>query len=364
MATLLYTRTEPLIDKLFEYNLLDQDKLDHLFCSNFVFNSMFKNSIGVDRSIDSPLNYVNVPIPTLRSVDSNIGTHLDERAQYFWSLNKPLKVLWSGGIDSTSILVALMRTNSKWYESLQVITAHNEYSLFAEKYLEPKNCLINMEDNKEVLRDMDFYDKNSIYINGECADQLFGYNYGAMIYKNQFRFWKYADIQKFIIDYTWPKIINTQYINNKTTNDMILSWLDDFVARAPFEIKTGNDFAWWCNFALRWHDKMAFKYVGKVGTPKINTVMNCFFATDNFQLWSMINHDAKFEDINQWKTYKQPLKNYIHEFTGDDDYRVNMIKVNSPYSQHEHKIEYCDDQDHIYTNYNDIPKEILKLVIK
>jgi hypothetical protein len=382
MATLLYYEPWEIIPQLEKYQLVSQDNIDDMisayFLSFFVDN---KFSRGIDRSIDFPLNLPSSPIPEIKNVDSNIGTHLETRARYFWSLNKPIVVLWSGGIDSTAALIALMKTNSNWQESLRIVTDKTtEYPLFYNRYIKPANVLIS-NTNTEILRDINFYDANNIYINGELADQLFGQSFAKVPYGKEIRFWTLDNICELFINYMWKDIElgsdngNTQISwpvtkfdyrsNEKQTKDMILSWVYKFASRAPFKITNGNDFLWWCNFVLRWHEKKVFKYVAKLGSSSIYSYMYPFFDTEDLQIWSMTNHDKKFGNLEDWKTYKQPLKDYIYEFTGDADYRDNMIKVGSNYARGNYIIRYCDTEftSPVGISYDMIPKEVFENVI-
>ncbi len=49
-----------------------------------------------------------------------------------------------------------------------------------------------------------------------------------------------------------------------------------------------------------------------------------FFKTDDFQLWSMNNHENKIKDT--WTSYKFIAKEYIHQFFPDEDYLLNKEK--------------------------------------
>ena len=49
-----------------------------------------------------------------------------------------------------------------------------------------------------------------------------------------------------------------------------------------------------------------------------------FFNTDDFQKWSIVNHDVKHGGT--WKTYKQPAKDYINKYIKDETYRKNKTK--------------------------------------
>jgi len=390
MNTVFYYQHQKMLDTLRQYNLLPQNKIDDMFCA-YYFNSYLSRKIrksndmvgqGFDRTVSMPINLPYEPIPQLKSVSQNIDIHLDERAQYFWNLNKPLVVLWSGGIDSTAVLVALMRTNPKWYESLKIISHNTEYPLFHDKFLKNKDCIIPI-DNQSQLTNINFYDKDAIYINGECGDFIFG---ACQFFDPPLK-WTHHTIdystRKHIIDDVWvSRDLSNQYSrlfkdyanNENNTKDMLASWFDDYISRSPIEIKTGNDLNWWLNFGLRWHEKTTFKFTGKIGS---NLNMNAFFNCDNLQLWAINNTDPRYRGAGDteetWKMYKKPLKDYIYQYTNDPDYRDNKMKKNSIYGNTKiHKIIYLDNKHtiinpHYYNNqYNNIinlPIDYLKEII-
>jgi hypothetical protein len=378
-----------MLNDLNRYNLLPKNKIDDMFCA-YYFNSYLSRKFrksndmagqGFDRTVPMSINLPYAPIPKLKSVESDIGIHLDSRAEYFWSLKKPLVMLWSGGIDSTAVLVALMRTNSKWYESLKIISHNTEYPLFHDKFLKNKDCIISI-DNESQLTNINFYDKDAIYINGECGDFIFGASQ-VFIPKWTHQNVDYYITRKHIIDDVWvSRDLSNQYSrlfkdyanNENNTKDMLASWFDDYISRSPIEIKTGNDLNWWLNFGLRWHEKITFKYTGKTGS---NVNMNAFYNCDDLQLCTINNTDPRYrgagDNEETWKMYKKPLKDYIYQYTNDPDYRDNKMKTNSIYGNTKiHKIIYLDNKHtiinpHYYNNtYNNIinlPIDYLKEII-
>ena len=70
----------------------------------------------------------------------------------------------------------------------------------------------------------------------------------------------------------------------------------------PVEIETIFDLFWWCNFCFKWQDvdsRMIFTFSD---TSDWRSTIS-FFNTENFQKWSIVNHD-----VNEWwhltDTYK------------------------------------------------------------
>ena len=52
-----------------------------------------------------------------------------------------------------------------------------------------------------------------------------------------------------------------------------------------------------------------------------------FFMTNDFELWSLNNHDKKIRDT--WESYKWPCKEIIYRFTKDADYFESKTKHGS-----------------------------------
>ena len=55
--------------------------------------------------------------------------------------------------------------------------------------------------------------------------------------------------------------------------------------------------------------------------------MISFFNSEDFQRWSIVNHDLKHKGT--WKTYKWPSKEFIYEYNRDDNYLNNKTKETS-----------------------------------
>jgi hypothetical protein len=61
----------------------------------------------------------------------------------------------------------------------------------------------------------------------------------------------------------------------------------------------------------------------------VDTYFQHFFATAEFQKWSMANKDGKIGST--WKSYKLAAKKLIYEFNGDRDYFEHKVKSGSLY---------------------------------
>merc|ERR1719330_2134508 len=77
-----------------------------------------------------------------------------------------------------------------------------------------------------------------------------------------------------------------------------------------------------------------------------------FYQHVSFQQWSFVpaNHLAKMPDRSVFSTYKDPLKAYILQFTGDRSYYETKLKEGSLWRVHdasEHVIMGIDDRMNI-----------------
>ena len=117
--TLVKTKASRL--ELENYNPLDLDNLldyrslhlGELF-GNFIYSLtiLVDNYNPYDRTGEhNTLNVDYTPIPQIpKNWNRDFSDICDERAQELWDLGKPLRVWWSGGIDSSTTLTALIKT--------------------------------------------------------------------------------------------------------------------------------------------------------------------------------------------------------------------------------------------------------------
>ncbi len=92
------------------------------------------------------------------------------------------------------------------------------------------------------------------------------------------------------------------------------------------------DFYWWIQFTLKWQDA-SFKYFRSsdcLFTAEDFNNLKSFYRTDDFQRWSIVNHDLKMKN-NDLKTFKYPLREFIYKFNNDTDYFKNKKAGPSAY---------------------------------
>ena len=121
-------------------------------------------------------------------------------------------------------------------------------------------------------------------------------------------------------DKTMVEMSDDNFLKKK---EQIFEILSEHVDTAPIEIDTIFDLFWWMNFCFKWQDVDIRMILTYTTTSHWQSTLS-FFNTENFQRWSIVNHDIKHGGT--WETYKQPAKEYINKYIKDETYRKNKTK--------------------------------------
>lgn len=243
------------------------------------------------------------PIPKFEVSTVTFDEHCDRRADELFqkSLERDCKInlMWSGGVDSTTALVAFLR-HPRAHERLNIVMSKKsigEYPSFYFNFIKDKLRHAIVEDPKTQLSALD------INITGEIGDQLFG---SAAILEAA----KYGRLE----------IPFRDYFSRRFLDEM-----EPQILHSPVEIKTVFDMMWWMNFSLKFQNVQLRIYPSVM--MSYGSITH-FFETDYFQIWSMNNHDKKIKGSDM-KSYKYIAKDYIYSLTKDSLYRDHKMKVGS-----------------------------------
>lgn len=303
------------------------------------------NLINLNVSLVDRLDYVKCPynfklyepfkMPTdLSNFDMTYEQCCEKRAwemvDFSRKMNKPITVFWSGGIDSTLVLISLMKVLSDQELKDRVIVSMSPHSIYEnpEFYnnFVRKKCNINSSINFNKM-----LDKSTIVLGGEHNDQLFGSDLVA-------QFLSFNNFTTLTQPYNRDIIVNF-LINKKMSPAAANVWfdlVDDHIKTvAPCEVKTHFDFFWWLNFCFKWQS-VYFRILARI-SPVHQHLVNQefvdnyffhFFTTDYFQKWSMTT-DPSNKINHEWKTYKQEAKRVIYNFDGNESYFKHKTKKGS-----------------------------------
>lgn len=226
-----------------------------------------------------------------------------------------LRLLWSGGIDSTCVAVALLIELNDDLDTLEIAytkESRDEYPLFHDLLVERGVKMVLVKTAFEALT------ASALNVTGEHGDQVFG----SMLA---------ADIAAADLRQPWteviPKVIDTK-IEAKGRKAM-LAWMEPQLKAAPVPIETAFEWLWWANFSMKWQavSERMVAPVGDKARARIAPMMRHFFQTDDFQRWALANPDQKIRET--WSSYKWPLKDIIYTFTQDPVYRDTKEKERS-----------------------------------
>ena len=260
------------------------------------------------------------PIPQPQNIQTPLARLCDQRAAEIVRLsrsqNKPIRMLWSGGIDSTSACIALLKQLADEPDRLEIAyspRSRGEYWSFFWK-------IVRRHPKKRKIRHIkDALTADALIVTGEHGDQIFGsiklLNLHPKVYNNKW-------------EEEFPKILS-KHLASSNRIEVMLNYLQPQFQASPVPIQTLYDLLWWMNFSMKWQS-VALRMPGILEQQKFHSIENQihhFFQTPDFQLWSMANPDKKIKD--SWTTYKWPLKDYIFDFTNDNKFYQKKEKVPS-----------------------------------
>lgn len=222
--------------------------------------------------------------------------------------NKILYLFFSGGVDSTALVIAFIKVCCGDYKNICVVYSKHsveENSTFVE-FLK-KNKIPMKEELPGYALDVSYQTamEDGYAVDGNCADQLFGQ--GNL--NNKF-----------------PELYHKGWH----------SWIESDIAIQQFEeafdyynlpIKTFGEFAWATNFLLKYN---YVKHTDVLMFGKLSRNKFVFYDTTDFQDWSVSNFDILHKYPQHIpKYYKRELKEYIYSFNKDKSYLNNKGKFGS-----------------------------------
>ncbi len=283
--------------------------------------------IPVDRSASLPSPGLRMavldPLPDATGFASGFDALCHARARAILAEDREIAVFWSGGIDSTAALAALLQQASPADRArLHVFLrprSIREYPLFFERHVSalPHRIIAGPEASgfrhgpartfsSDVGAVLAAEAASRLVVTGEHGDQIFGSIalaenpdwIGApaerLLDRPEYRPWR-ADIER---------------LN----------------AACPVPVETIDTLLWWWNFAVKWQE-ISFRSLSDLQDPAAFANIRHFFRTPDFERWSIANPDLKIRD--SLESYKWPAKDFIYRFTRDADYRDHKLKVGS-----------------------------------
>lgn len=285
------------------------------------------------------------PMPDLSINESrSLNDLMDLRGQEIYrhacTHNKKIMVMWSGGIDSTSVIVSLLKAVPTNEQKDRIIICLSPDSVlenlaFYKNFISTKIPIVHrltVNFNSEFLR-------NHILLHGDPGDALFGSSAGKYeaLVKEGKHLLPYRDNVDLLYQCMIPKDTKTFKFPKESGQwivDKIVANLDE---TQPERIKTIADWFWWQYVNFKWEGSLWRPFAGTgIRTdftqpldeePVRQYLETTFFNTDYFQRWSYCNKDNFFP--KGIASHKHEIKQYIVDFDHNEAYQNFKVKTAS-----------------------------------
>jgi len=254
------------------------------------------------------------------------------RARTLMQSGRPLVLFYSGGLDSTGLLVAFnYLIQSEGFSRDQITIATSIDAMYENPLCWWEVMLkFNIVDVHDCLNNIDF--NQSYYIMGENADQLFGSD----------KMFQLPRIASMLLHGELNTENLTTYIHsiNITPSDSFMSSLHLLISKAPFKIQKMSDLLWWINFTCKWQSvslrTLCFTKTFNSGleiSPHQLRSFETFYNTPKFQQISMLKSFARFSENPNDNSYKFALRVFIEKMHPSwHEYLAVKTKVGSLYN--------------------------------
>ena len=245
-----------------------------------------------------------------------------ERAIELTKKYEKIAVLWSGGVDSTTIICSLLMVGHN-PKDLIVVCSENSKEEYPEFFYNlPKyGVTVSMYSKYENINEYITTIDCDVILSGFVNDQLY---HQTMVHKYpEIAFEGWCD--------GLEKIYNIEEMSSYLEGDLTLFY--QYSLHLGWELENFFD---WCvlfNFGTQYEsvkNLIQLKCTDEATRNKID----CFYDTQKFQNWAFTNRQLVKEhwvksELEGNQHYKPECKNIILEFTGDKDYYMNKGKKGS-----------------------------------
>jgi hypothetical protein len=264
------------------------------------------------------------------------------------NLGEKFSVMYSGGIDSTVIVSALIKNLTEHeLENISIsasIQSVIENPVFYDKFIYNKFKIIDSNKNKYD----DIIDQGFTPITADEGDCIFGTVFGLNFYNNfdyyisdfgssrkskleKIRY-KISDSDVHYSEYADPLIKYLGIQRNQEFGKLFYEKLVHNVNTSNVPIHSLHDFFWWLIFNIKYlncavrgsiylNDRLETKFV-------MDKIVN-WFSDDQYQKWSMVNNNNGQKIKKTLASYKQAAKDYIYDLDKNEWYKNFKIKLES-----------------------------------
>lgn len=230
-----------------------------------------------------------------------------------------IQVLWSGGIDSTTALIGVIKA-----AEARGCAGRVHVLLSMDSVLEYPEFYLEVIDGRHAVQPVGqpisrALDPDALNLTGEHGDQLFGSQLLAPYVRRGVAGSGWRDLLPLVM---------LERLRDPWAVRRAWELARPVLEAAPMPIRSLFDALWWLNFTLKWQD-VSVRMVGVRGTdaPRLAGSLRHFFRTEPFQQWAMRSTPGR--PVGRWVDYKLPAKRYVRDFTGNERYFRQKIKEDS-----------------------------------
>ena len=294
-------------------------------------NSFPLRSDKIDCLNIAPPAYNNAFTKTFAEItDEQCCTWLQEKN------DRPWLIYWSGGIDSTVIVSSILKnTTSADRENMYIVC--NRASI----YELPRFFYNHVQPNFKLLSSprlgTDLFEKYHV-ITGDFGDQLYG---GGGLWEMM-----HSEPDRLILDLRRDPDRLLDFMSQKINRKFAVWYYEcmlENINSTNIPVETYHDFWWWQFFNY----SQSSIYLSCIKTHGFDQT-NCskyqypdWFATDDYQQWSMNNNQCGIKYNLNLIDCKLPSKNYIYDFDRDLHSRTFKTKQTSRQNKSQEAGQIC-----------------------
>lgn len=304
-----------------------------------------KNASAIDRTLTFTSSFgtkILWEIPTAIKEPKNITETFNEalinRAEDILNRGNPVILFYSGGLDSTSTLIAFdeafKRNANLSKEQLTIATSVDAMYENLQAWWEIV-LTYNVVNVHTAMSEMDL-SKKVHYVFSENADQLFGSD----------KIFLYPHIEELLLNGNYKLTNLSSYLdvlNVHKNKEKFLFKVVDLADKAPFEITTMRELLWWINFTCKWQSvalrALCFTNVFK-NPVKLEDLkyVETFYNSVELQQLSMCKSFVRWGEIPAANNYKMGFRNFINKTHPSwNEFVTKKVKLGSLYNVIKHR---------------------------
>jgi hypothetical protein len=264
------------------------------------------------------------------------------------SQGEKFAVMFSGGIDSTVVMTALIKNLSVEELSNIVVCASIETMIenpvFWSKFIQGKFRIVDSHKNKYD----DLINQGLTPITADDGDCIHGTLFGLILYNNYDYYidglpaiaktnlqnikYKISDADTHFSRYADILIRYLSIPNNPDFGKLYYEKIVHNINTASVPVYSLHDFFWWTIFNIKYLNCAVRGSIYLNDTIDTQIVMSRivnWYSGTEYQLWSMVNNNNGQKIEKTSSSYKKAAKDYIWDLDRNDWYRNFKVKIES-----------------------------------